>query len=209
MRSHDNEPDIEVLHHAVLREQQEPYEGDEPIPRWMMIAGLLLLAFSGWYLGHYDAQFDSDIADMRSPAFVRAYQHGAQSEGTASAAGAVAAPDGAQIYASRCVACHQASGQGLAGLAPPLANSPYVLDDETRMLKIILSGLTGPIEVNGGTWNGAMPAWGPSMSDAEIAAVATHIRSSWGNQAAAVTEDAVKTVRETFARSTPWTVPEL
>jgi len=64
--------------------------------------------------------------------------------------------------------------------------------------------------VQGQVYNGAMPAWGPSLSDAEIAAVATYIRSSFGNKALPITEATVAAARAANAgRTTPWTIPEL
>jgi mono/diheme cytochrome c family protein len=70
--------------------------------------------------------------------------------------------------------------------------------------------LIGDVEVQGQVYNGAMPAWGPSLSDAEIAAVATYIRSSWGNKALPITAETVAKARAAHAgRTTPWTIPEL
>jgi cbb3-type cytochrome c oxidase subunit III len=116
---------------------------------------------------------------------------------------------GAQIFSTTCAACHQAQGEG-TDVYPPLAGSEWVKGEESRMVRIILHGLTGDVEVQGQVYAGAMPAWGPTLTDAEIAAVATYIRSSWGNQAMPVTTATVAQARATHAgRTTPWTVPEL
>ena len=116
---------------------------------------------------------------------------------------------GAQIFASTCAACHQAQGEG-TDRYPPLAGSEWVQGDESRVVRIILHGLIGDVEVQGQVYNGAMPAWGPSLSDAEIAAVATYIRSSFGNQALPITAATVAAARAAHAgRTTPWTIPEL
>jgi len=69
--------------------------------------------------------------------------------------------------------------------------------------------MIGEVEVRGNVYNGNMPAWG-QLSDAEIAAVITHVRQSWENDASEVTADEVKTVRDaTGGRVQPWTAEEL
>lgn len=119
-------------------------------------------------------------------------------------------PDGKKIFSTTCAACHQASGEGVEGTYPPLAGSEWVADNEAKLVRIILQGLTGPVEVAGQTFAGAMPAWGGVLKDPEIAAVATYVRSAWGNNAAAVTSATVTGIRAaTKARTTPWTAPEM
>ncbi len=104
-----------------------------------------------------------------------------------SAAGAAGA-DGSKIYAANCSSCHQANGQGLPGAFPPLAKNPVVTGDVGKVSKIVLNGLNGSVTVEGKTYNGVMPAWKGQLSNAEIAAVLTYIRASFGNKASAVTE---------------------
>ena len=134
--------------------------------------------------------------------------------GTARAQGTALKPagptrTGAQIFSSTCAACHQAKGEG-TDMYPPLAGSEWVQGDESRVVRIILHGLIGDVEVQGQVYNGAMPAWGPSLNDAEVAAVATYIRSSFGNKALPITEATVAKVRAANeGRTTPWTIPEL
>lgn len=128
----------------------------------------------------------------------------------AAVAPAPAAADGKRIFATTCAACHQASGEGLGEQYPPLAGSEWVTDDEAKMVRIILHGLTGPVDVAGQGFSGAMPAWGAILKDQDIAAVATYVRSAWGNKSAPVSAASVKTIRSaTLARTTPWTVAEL
>ena len=93
---------------------------------------------------------------------------------------------GAQIYTSRCVACHQSDGRGVPGAFPPLAGDPVVNDSASTHLHIVINGLQGKT-INGVAYSAAMPAWGPMLSDAEIAAVVTYERSSWGNHGSPVT----------------------
>lgn len=135
----------------------------------------------------------------------------AQATAHASAAAPAAKParTGAQIFSSTCAACHQAQGEG-TNVYPPLAGSEWVNGAESRLVRIILHGLVGDVEVQGQPFNGAMPAWGPTLSDAEIAAVATYIRASFGNQSLPITAATVAQARAAHARrTTPWTMPEL
>jgi mono/diheme cytochrome c family protein len=118
--------------------------------------------------------------------------------------------DGKQIYALTCIACHQVNGEGLPDRYPPLAESEWVQGDERRLLAIVLRGLTGEIEVQGEMVSGAMPGWAPLLNDTQVAAVASYVRSSFGNKAPPVTSAAVARVRTaTASRKTPYTVGEL
>ncbi|MEP6781741.1 MAG: cytochrome c [Gemmatimonadaceae bacterium] len=123
---------------------------------------------------------------------------------------AQAAPNGAAIYAATCIACHMGNGQGVAGQFPPLVNSDWVLGSEERLIRIILHGVVGEIEVEGEMFNGAMPTWGPTFRDEDLAAVATYVRKSWGNKSAPVTAATVARVRlQHQGRTKPWTAAEL
>lgn len=102
-----------------------------------------------------------------------------------------ALPDGSVLYSNTCAACHQADGKGLPGAFPPLAGSPIVNDASPEtLIRIILQGYDARAEY------GVMAPFADMLSDEEIAAIATHERSSWGNKAPAVTPEEVKKVRE-------------
>ena len=117
----------------------------------------------------------------------------------------VKAVDGGQIFSANCAACHQASGTGIPQVFPPLAGSEWVTGKEPVLIQILLHGVTGSIEVGGATYNGAMPAFGDKLDDAEIAAVLSYVRGAWGNQAGPVTPEAVQAQRGAVAdRTTPW-----
>lgn len=121
-----------------------------------------------------------------------------------------APPDGAKIYATRCGSCHQMNGAGVTGVFPPLAGSEHVTGDAGTLVRIIMNGMSGPVEVKGYTYNGVMPPWGAALKDDEIAALATYIRSNWGNKGSAVSVEDVTKVRDaTKDRKQPWTVEEL
>jgi nitrite reductase (NO-forming)/hydroxylamine reductase len=108
---------------------------------------------------------------------------------------AVAAADGKAIYDSKCAACHQATGQGVTGAFPPLAGNPNVTGDAKKVIATVVKGMSGSLTVAGKTYNGAMPAWKGQFSNAEMAAVITYIRTSWGNKGSAVTEKQVAAVK--------------
>ncbi|MEO8479269.1 MAG: cytochrome c [Gemmatimonadota bacterium] len=121
-----------------------------------------------------------------------------------------AAIDGATEFANTCAVCHQATGEGMAGVYPPLAGSDIaILPSPDRMIAVVLKGLNGPVTVKGEKYDGTMAPW-ESLSDAQIAAITTYERSSWGNTASAVTPEMVAAVRTKVAgRTTAWTIEEL
>jgi putative heme-binding domain-containing protein len=108
---------------------------------------------------------------------------------------------GAELYAreGHCVTCHQPDGAGLelSGF-PPLAKSPWVTEDEERLIKLTLNGMMGPLELNGKTYPGLVPMtpFGGLLNDEEIADVLTYVRNAFGNQAEPVSPAKVKQVRE-------------
>jgi mono/diheme cytochrome c family protein len=113
--------------------------------------------------------------------------------------------DGAAVFAGTCAVCHQATGKGLPGAFPPLAGSSWVEGRDTTLVQIVLHGVQGALTVNGTTYNSAMPAFGGQLSDAQIAAVLTYIRSQWGNKTPAVSPTVVSTQRAaTKTRTGPW-----
>ncbi len=102
---------------------------------------------------------------------------------------------GEDVYGRVCVACHQADGKGLPGSFPPLAGSGEYYGTPENMAKIVVEGLSGEIVVQGQTFNGVMPPQGAALSDYEIAAVTTFVRTNFGNDDGMVTPDQVKSVR--------------
>ncbi|MFC5412864.1 PVC-type heme-binding CxxCH protein [Larkinella bovis] len=107
---------------------------------------------------------------------------------------------GKEIYGKEgyCVTCHQADGKGLAASGfPPLNGTKWVTGNEERLIKIVLKGLLGPIEVAGKNYPGQVPMtpFAGLLNDNELAAVLTYVRNSFGNQASAITPEQVKKVR--------------
>ena len=104
--------------------------------------------------------------------------------------GKSSAPDGQTLYLNTCAACHQPDGKGLAGAFPALAGSPIVNDENPEtLIKIILQGYDARPEF------GVMASFADVLSDEEIAAIASHERSSWGNQGKPVSAEEVKRIR--------------
>ena len=99
--------------------------------------------------------------------------------------------DGEKLYAQNCAACHQTNGSGLAGAFPPLAGSEIVTNEDYELfIRVILQGYDARSEY------GQMPGFAEQLNDEEIAAIATHERISWGNNASEVSAEDVKKIRE-------------
>ncbi len=109
------------------------------------------------------------------------------------------APAGAMVYLNNCNACHTSSGAGANKTFPTLAGNPVVLaSDPTSLIRIVLSG-SQMASTAGAPSAIAMPALGWRLTDDDVAKVLSFVRSSWGNQAAAVTPAQVAAVRSTLA----------
>jgi nitrite reductase (NO-forming) len=105
------------------------------------------------------------------------------------------AAKGDQLYGARCAACHQPTGMGIPAAFPPLKGNSAVLDpDPAKQIDTILHGLHGQ-EIDGTMYATPMPPFGSLLTDAEIADIANHERTSWGNQAKHVTAEDVKARR--------------
>lgn len=94
---------------------------------------------------------------------------------------------GETVYTANCSSCHGAAGAGQPGVFPPLANNPDVTGAPSKVIAIVNNGLNAKITVNGAAYQGTMPGWKQALTTAQVAAVITYIRSSWGNQGSPVT----------------------
>ncbi|MEO0795750.1 MAG: cytochrome c [Verrucomicrobiota bacterium] len=180
-----------VLHSQILREKDEPSESSTPIPTALVFLFGVLIFWGGGYLAKYSGGFRYDIYD---PNGVEVVEPPIVAESGLNL--------GNRIYRKSCQACHQANGTGVPGSVPPLAGSSWVIGDEGRIVKILLNGLNGPIEVGGVAFNGNMPSYGENganWDDAKIAAVATWVRQAWGNGASEVTPEVVAAIRAEIA----------
>lgn len=166
-------------------------------PVWIFALTLLLLFAGAVYFDRCSGWFDSQVyAPYQSSDQLEAYQ-------PKSGAAAMLA-EGKKQYGMICAACHGDDGLGKPGQAPPLAGSEWVnSEDFTRLEEIPQLGLSGEVHVNGQDWNLQMAPMGAALSDADLAAVLTYIRGSWGNKASAVSETDVKAMRGTVAGHPP------
>ncbi|MEZ5381432.1 MAG: c-type cytochrome [Microthrixaceae bacterium] len=82
---------------------------------------------------------------------------------------------GEAVYSANCASCHQAGGVGVPGSFPPMAGNPNVTDT-AYVETVVKEGKSGPIEVNGESYNSAMPALA-TLSDQEVADVAAYVAS--------------------------------
>lgn len=212
----------EQEHRAQLREAPEPEEGTRGIPKvvfaWIVILLIWGVGYYAWQIGKPMQGGDSRTADAttsrqsdsgaeRSGASANADAQGSENAGSGSVA--AAKPDGAGIYNIHCSACHQATGQGIPGAFPPLAGSEWLQGEPHISVAIVHDGLQGPIEVAGNTFQGVMPKFGATLSDAELAAVLSFSRGQWGNTAGEVSPDIVAEHKERFGDRKEWTADEL
>src|SRR6185369_11772613 len=81
---------------------------------------------------------------------------------------------GQALFAGTCSTCHQANGQGLPNVFPPLAKSDYLAADPKRAIGVLLHGLTGKVTVNGSEFNSVMPPMN-QLNDDEVANILTYV----------------------------------
>ncbi len=103
---------------------------------------------------------------------------------------------GAAVYASFCVRCHGAQGEGVTHVFPKLAGNPAVItEDTTSLIRLLVEGGNSPQTLSGPPRQ-AMPPFAGQLTDSQIGAVLTWIRTSWGNDARPVTANDVRTLRD-------------
>jgi mono/diheme cytochrome c family protein len=180
---------------AQQREQVDPTERSQPIPLLAALVTVGVLLFGVGYIVFSDAPGAPALGDRRTLDDLRL--------AAADATKPVGAADGKQLYAAQCVACHQASGQGLAGVFPPLDASEWVTGDERIVANILLHGIVGEITVAGVAYKGNMPAF-KQLGDAELAAVASHIRGTWSNKAPPIKPELIAQERKASTRTAPF-----
>jgi len=120
------------------------------------------------------------------------------------------ADPGKILFASYCAACHLSNGPGMAAEAPPLDGSPWVKGPGDRLVKIVVQGLRGAVEIGGKTYNQEMPAVGQSLTDDQVASLLSFVRRQFGGASVPMPSSAVSRVRAASGnRSGYWTVGEL
>lgn len=121
---------------------------------------------------------------------------------------------GAALYPQICAGCHGLDGRGVVPLAPPLAGSAWVTGPDSRLLRVLLHGMTGPVQVDGLDY--APPAILPempglaSLPDEQLAAIASYIRRAWDHSGEPIAAARVAAERAaTVDRMSPWRAAEL
>jgi mono/diheme cytochrome c family protein len=186
--------------------ETEPTVRSSGFPVMLLAALSVVLYFGGMYIVDFGGEADARVHyPYRSFKQIDDY--------SPKGADDIARAKGALVYAKICAGCHQNDGNGSRSQnAPPLAGSEWVLaKDPSRIIRIVLNGLSGPITVKGEAWGaGQMLAWKDALTDEDIAHVLTYVRNSWGNKAPAVKPELVAKIRkETASHAGYMTVSDL
>lgn len=182
---------------AEEREQRDPGEWERPLPWFISMLIGAMAACGILYIFGMRGDLGSQYGDSRTVSTL-------MPPTVAKAGAASAAVDGGQIFTAKCAACHQATGLGIPGVFPPLAGSEWVLGGDKVLVQIPLHGISGTLQVKGASYHGAMPSFN-ALSDADIAAVLTYVRSHFSNAASAVSSAMVAAGRAaTESRTVPW-----
>ncbi|WP_347330582.1 c-type cytochrome [Marinimicrobium locisalis] len=102
--------------------------------------------------------------------------------------------NGKTVYQQNCQACHQAAGAGVPGAFPPLANNPNIAGNPQYLAEAIIKGVSGPLEVNGKQYNGAMPPMG-HIDNQKIVDLVAYILSDLNGGDGAISEASVQALR--------------
>jgi mono/diheme cytochrome c family protein len=192
------------------REPFDPHraESSGPIPVWTWVLCAVIGAWAAWYGIEYfptPAAFAQTPTFAPNPALAAANAPAVQTQletaapiaaspgvGSKNVAGFDYAALGAQVYAQNCQSCHGETGSGVPGTFPSLAGDPIVDGaDADAHIRIVLKGLSGKV-ISGTHFAAQMPSFASQLSDAQIAAVVDHERTSWGNHGPIVTPEEVK-----------------
>ncbi|MBL6829054.1 MAG: cytochrome c [Puniceicoccaceae bacterium] len=194
---------MQDVHAQLMREKEEPQEGFSPVPIFLMFIFAALCFWGGVYLVEHSGGYRWDAY---SPDFN-------PNAGAPKPIEITLFDRGAKVYRNQCAQCHQADGNGVLGVYPPLVASNWVTGHPQVVSRILINGLNGPIVVKGSNYNGNMPAFGSSglaLSDKDIAGVITYIRQEWGNSASDVTVATIAEYSDLYAgRSVPWQAADL
>jgi mono/diheme cytochrome c family protein len=184
------------LNEAQRREKLDPLEDAKPLPWFITMTIGAFLMWGATYIVATDMTAPPEAGDGRTEVIA---------DVTSSTSSVKVALDGSAIFQAKCVACHQATGQGVPSVFPPLASSEWVKGKPEVLVNILLHGINGKIHVKNNEYNGQMPQFKGILNDDEIAAVLTYIRSQWGNKADPVEGSLVKKIREaTKERNKPY-----
>lgn len=101
---------------------------------------------------------------------------------------------GKTVYAQFCLTCHQADGSGVPNLNPPLTKNQWTMGPKAVLIKQVLKGSHGTVEIDGDTFHNTMPPMA-QLTDQQIADVLSFVRNNFGNKASKVTPAEVNAER--------------
>ncbi|MCF8226723.1 MAG: cytochrome c [Bacteroidales bacterium] len=102
---------------------------------------------------------------------------------------------GQPLYTQHCLPCHQADGNGVPGMYPPIVETKWVNGDNKTLISIVVHGMDEEIEVNGEFYNTIMAPL-PHLSDQQVSDVLNYVRRQFGSSTEKITPEEVKIVRE-------------
>ena len=176
---------------------------------YILVDHALLRAFNKGAVGMLRVEGDEQVAIYSGQEVDEVYLGDL---GPAALAAARPDPDGGAVgraalgeatFLGTCAACHQRDATGLGNVFPPLADSDFLMADRERSIRVVLAGLSGPIDVNGRRYDGVMPPFA-NLTDHEVANVLTYVRSSFGNEdREPIRDEEVAAVRASLPRRDP------
>ncbi len=190
---------------GLFTENSEPTAGSAQLP--VLLIGLLvtLLYWGDVYLLQHSGEFNPKVYYP-----YRSYEQVVMMNPIDPVA--AREREGRKVFDLVCAACHMPSGTGNRGNnVPPLAGSEWVLaEGPNRIIRIVLNGLQGPLEVKGDQYGANVMTPFNILTDDQIAAALTFVRHSWGNNAGPVNPEKVKAIREaTKDKDGSWSPDEL
>ena len=100
------------------------------------------------------------------------------------------AVNGQRLYTIHCQNCHGAKGEGLGKLYPPLTDSVFLNKNRTQLACIVKHGISGPLTINGQTYDGLMPGIA-ELNKVDIAYILTYVTTTFGNSTSTYTQEEV------------------
>jgi mono/diheme cytochrome c family protein len=194
-----------AAHEKLLGKQPDEKAHYRLMPLTLLFLFSGLIFFGGTYLGRYAGHFHAGVYNENTKP--------PKPGEVAKAAPVDPLVLGKTVYNGVCIACHQATGQGLPPAFPPLAGSEWATGSDERAIRIVLYGLQGAIKVKGTEYNNVMPPTGPgssfNLSPEKVAAVLTYVRQEWGNKAESVSPEKVAEIKGKDGNRGPMTVADL
>lgn len=209
--AHPDSTDLDRLHAAVKREKEDLAPESQPAPLGVIFVLMLVAIIAGGQLNPMTTGgWSFDVSNSFAVTGGGDPRPGGAGAGGTLDPFALAMKKGASGY-SVCGGCHQGNGAGIPGQFPPLAKSEFVTGGTERLIRIVQHGLTGPVTVNGASFNtpGGMQPFGAAMSSQDLANVLTYVRNSFGNEGTMITKEMVQKVRDEEKRATQWTDADL